>query len=60
MEKERIAMKLRIGKKILACLSSVALMASIGTSLLPAAADTAEIPGPGLGQQDILTSSTKI
>ena len=53
-------MKLRIGKKILACLSSVALMASIGTSLLPAAADTAEIPGPGLGQQDILTSSTKI
>ena len=51
MEKERIAMKLRIGKKILACLSSVALMASIGTSLLPAAADTAEIPGPGLGQR---------
>lgn len=51
-------MKLRMGKKLLACLCSVALMAGIGTSLLPAAADTAEIPEPGYGQQDLLTPST--
>lgn len=52
-------MKLRMGKKLLACLCSVALMAGIGTSLLPAAADTAEIPAPGYGQSDILTPSTE-
>ena len=49
-------MKLRLGKKLLACVCSAALMAGLSSSLLPAAQEG--VPDVPLGRQDLITLST--